>query len=92
MAFVLTHKINLSMLTPSKSEFLSFPDWQGTGIVVEKRGRSAVVLIPAIALETNISVAKELSLNEELPLRIAGIDLPRLTARFTSCKLGFDPF
>ena len=83
MAFVLTHKRLFPILYLSKSNVLSFPDWQGPGIVVEKRGRSAVVLIPAIALETNISVAKELSLNEELPLRIAGIDLPGLTARFT---------
>jgi exoribonuclease-2 len=61
---------------------LQNPGWQGKGIVVEKRERYSIVMIPDIALETRISTQQELSLNQEIDIRLTGVDLPGLTAHF----------
>jgi exoribonuclease II len=62
---------------------LQHPGWEGKGVVIEKRERYAICLIPEIALETRISSQKELSLNEEIRLRVLSVDLPELTAHFS---------
>jgi exoribonuclease-2 len=59
------------------------PGWQGKGIIVEKRERYSILLIPEIALETRISSQHELSLNQEISVNVQSIDLPGLTAHFT---------
>ena len=62
---------------------LQNPGWQGKGIVVEKRERYSIVLIPDIALETRISSQQELSLNQEIVVRVTSVDLPGLSSHFT---------
>ena len=57
--------------------------WQGKCVIVEKRERYSIALIPEIALETRISSQQELSLNQELIVRVTSVDLPGLTAHFT---------
>jgi exoribonuclease-2 len=59
------------------------PGWQGKGIIVEKRERYSILLIPEIALEKRISSQHELSLNQEISVNVQSIDLPGLTAHFT---------
>ncbi|MCP4714930.1 MAG: RNB domain-containing ribonuclease, partial [Deltaproteobacteria bacterium] len=63
---------------------LQNPGWRGKGVVVEKKERFDVIIIPAIGMETRLSVTQELALNEEIDLGVTGIDLPGLTARFTN--------
>lgn len=58
------------------------PEWTGTGIVVERRGQRATVLVPDLALETEVHAAADTALNAEIGLRVAKIDLAALAARF----------
>ncbi len=58
------------------------PGWRGTGVLVEQRGRSSMILIPALALETEMHLAADLALNSELSINLRSVDLPRLDARF----------
>ena len=61
---------------------MQHPDWEGTGIVVDIRERFSVVLIPELAMETRISGAVPVVLNQELTLRVGDIDLPGLIGHF----------
>jgi exoribonuclease-2 len=61
---------------------LQNPDWQGRGVIVERRERYYVVLIPEIDLEARLAIDRELALDAEVTLRVLDIDLPGLTARF----------
>jgi exoribonuclease-2 len=58
------------------------PNWQGDGIVVDQRGARIHCLIPELALETNIYLRKEASLDSKFKLRVGEIDLPHLEADF----------
>ena len=58
------------------------PQWQGSGIVVEKRLPRSTVLIPDLALETRVKVAESVGLDSALTLRVTGIDLPEREAYF----------
>ncbi len=61
---------------------LQHPDWEGTGIVVELGERKSRVFIPELGLETMMKLPGGTALNDELTLRVAGVDLPALEARF----------
>ncbi|MDR1625665.1 MAG: RNB domain-containing ribonuclease [Spirochaetia bacterium] len=61
---------------------LQNPGWQGRGIVVEKRGRLCTFILPDLALETRANANRDLPLNAEATLRVLGVDLPNLEARF----------
>lgn len=58
------------------------PQWQGEGVLVEKRGASALVIIPSLALETRLTLPHDLPLDARLPLKLVGVDLAQRTARF----------
>jgi exoribonuclease-2 len=50
------------------------PDWQGDAVVIEKRERFSIILIPELALESRIS-EKNVALNQQLRVKVNGIDL-----------------
>jgi exoribonuclease-2 len=58
------------------------PGWQGSATVVEKRGRLCTLILPDIALETKVNPGRDVPLNATLTLRLLGVDLPSLEARF----------
>ncbi len=58
------------------------PQWCGTGIVVERRGPRATVLIPELALDTAVSIGPHAELNTEIRLAVEGTDLATLSAYF----------
>lgn len=58
------------------------PGWQGEGIIVEQRGARSTVLIPELAVETQLYGLQNLSLDSTIQLQIEHVDLPNLEARF----------
>ncbi len=56
--------------------------WRGEGIVMDKRGLEAIVLIPSLALETRVHVPADLPLDSVVALAVTGVNLPRLEAHF----------
>ena len=58
------------------------PDWQGEGVVVEKRDRRARVLIPALGLDAQVQAPGDPPLDTVLRLRCTRVDLPELVANF----------
>lgn len=61
---------------------LQNPEWTGEGIVIEKRGKKDVVLIPDLDMDTRISMKGERPLDSTVQLAISDIDLPNLEAFF----------
>jgi exoribonuclease-2 len=62
---------------------LQNPKWQGQGVVVEKRQRSYRIIIPELALEFNLNSRQELTLDDKIPLKLKGVNLPELEAHFS---------
>lgn len=60
------------------------PDWEGKGIIVEKRDRSDTVIIPELGLETVIPSQSDKTLNDEVTFKSSGVDLPNLKGYFTA--------
>ena len=58
------------------------PQWQGEGILVEKRQPRSVVLIPELGMETRIKAGESVLLDSGLPLRLTGVELPGREAYF----------
>ncbi len=58
------------------------PDWQGDGVVVEKRNRRARVLIPALGLDAQIQAPGDPPLDTVVRLRCTRVNLPELVANF----------
>jgi exoribonuclease II len=58
------------------------PGWRGTGVLVAKRGLSGRLLLPDLALETQLHLPADLPLDSQIPLRPTGVDLPHLDAHF----------
>jgi len=56
------------------------PGWRGSGQVVEMRGPRATVVVPELALEAGLYLARPAALNEVLSLAVRGVDLARLEA------------
>ncbi|MBI2506049.1 MAG: RNB domain-containing ribonuclease [Candidatus Latescibacteria bacterium] len=54
--------------------------WEG--ILVDRRDRRSILIIPEIAMELSVHLPRELPLNSVVPLQLAGVDLPRLEAHF----------
>ncbi len=67
---------------------LRHPQWRGTGILVDKRGRQGTILIPELALEAGIHLAEDWPLNQELDLSLKKVDLPNLAAQFQVSPAG----
>ena len=57
---------------------LQNPDRDWEGVLVEKRGKRAVFIIPDIALTVQVYLQKDLPLNSRVALRVKKIDLPEL--------------
>ncbi|MEJ5199536.1 MAG: RNB domain-containing ribonuclease, partial [Anaerolineae bacterium] len=56
--------------------------WRGEGVLVERRDRNSIVLIPALGLEPHLPVPDDLPLDGVVRLRVTHVDLPRLDVRF----------
>ncbi len=61
---------------------LQHPDWQGEGIVVEQKQGRDVVVIPALAWETELYRRPSRPLDSVVTLAVESVDLPNRTARF----------
>lgn len=61
---------------------LQHPDWRGEGIVVERRGSLAVVIIPSLALEARLYPKNDLFLDQVVSLELISVDLPQREASF----------
>lgn len=58
------------------------PGWSGAGVIVEKMGLRATVLIPELAWETRLHMREDLPLGTVVQLAFAGANLPLLDAHF----------
>lgn len=58
------------------------PGWRGRGVLVDRRGGSGVFILPELALESQIHLHGELSLDSEVILTLRSVDLPRQDTRF----------
>lgn len=58
------------------------PKWRGNGILVEKKERRGLVLIPELAWETTVLLRHDLPLDSTIPLALSGVHLPTLEATF----------
>jgi exoribonuclease-2 len=63
--------------------FMQHPDWRGEGVLVEKRGLRAKVIVSELAFETQVHLKGDLPLNSVLSLELRGVNLPELEAYFT---------
>jgi exoribonuclease II len=61
---------------------LQNPGWQGQGVVVEKRGARHLILIPELALETQVYPRKDPPLDHSVQLALDTVNLPELEATF----------
>lgn len=59
------------------------PDWTGRGVVVELRGRRAVVMIPELGFDALMNLPFEAAPDQEVTLARPDIDLPELAVTFT---------
>ena len=58
------------------------PGWQGEGVIVEKRGRKDVVLLPELDLEARVALRGERPLDSLVHLTLNEVDLVNLEAHF----------
>jgi len=57
-------------------------EWQGEAIIVDKRGKRDVALIPTLAWETRLFSKKELLLDSTVTIKLRDVDIPQLSSRF----------
>ena len=58
------------------------PEWQGVGIVMDKRGRHDLVLLPDLALDTRLYQKRERPLDSEVMLQFNKANLAQLESNF----------
>ena len=58
------------------------PEWQGTGTLVEVRGKRGRIIISELGLETQVGISEHVELNAELGLKPGRIRLPDLEISF----------
>jgi exoribonuclease-2 len=58
-------------------------DSKWEAIVLEKKGNRWAVIIPALALETQVSIQKNVSLNDTVELTLKSVNIPKGEAVFT---------
>ena len=61
---------------------LQQPDWSGEGMVVEKRGRRHIVILPQLGMETSLYGSGDLALDSMIQLAVNDVDLVHLEASF----------
>ena len=62
---------------------LRHPGWQGKGVIVDKRGKRDVALLPELALETNVYAKEERPLDATVTLALNEVNLPELETHFS---------
>jgi exoribonuclease-2 len=62
------------------------PGWRGEGVVVERNGARATVLIPALALEVSVHLDRDVPLDGTVTVTLTGVDLPSLAAHFVAAE------
>ncbi|HHJ07531.1 MAG TPA: RNB domain-containing ribonuclease, partial [Anaerolineae bacterium] len=63
---------------------LQNPNWEGEGVLVEKQGRRAMVLIPELDLEIRPRLPGDIPLNSHIRLRNPKVNLPELEVHFAT--------
>ncbi len=58
------------------------PDWKGTAIVVAKKERFSIVMVPELGFESRISLQQNVELDDEITLSVNSINLPQLEVYF----------
>jgi exoribonuclease-2 len=58
------------------------PGWQGKGIVVDKRGGRDIVLIPDLALDTEMYLREKIALDSLISLALNEVNLAQMTTHF----------
>lgn len=58
------------------------PDWQGQGVVLEKRGPRSLILIPELDLETQLHLREDLPPDSTVALKLNRVNLAELDAHF----------
>lgn len=58
------------------------PEWAGEGVLVDRRGRRDIVLIPELALDVEVYGKGSLPLNTPVTLKVTDVNLPTREARF----------
>jgi exoribonuclease-2 len=58
------------------------PEWEGEGVLVERRGRRGIALIPSLDLDTTVHLRHDAGLNEQMRLAKPQVNLPMLEVRF----------
>jgi exoribonuclease-2 len=58
------------------------PAWRGEGVIVEKTGLRATVLIPELAWELRVHLREDLPLDSHIHVSYNGANLPLLDAHF----------
>ncbi len=61
---------------------LRHPEWQGSGVLVEKRKGKGVIIVAELGLETVVTIDDDTPLNTAVPLHRPRIDLPNLSVGF----------
>ncbi len=61
---------------------LQHPNWQGEGILVEKRNGRGLIIIPQLDLETRMTLGRDLALDSAIQLKLKQVNLPELDAHF----------
>jgi exoribonuclease-2 len=61
---------------------LRHPNWTGKGIVVDRRGKRDLVLLPALGSETSIYKKGATPLDTAVEVELKGVDLPLREAHF----------
>jgi exoribonuclease II len=71
---------NLSRRHWTLVHFLLNPDWQGEGVIVEKRNSQVRLIIPELGFEAQTAVRGDLPLNTRIKVSVKSVNLPELEA------------
>ncbi len=58
------------------------PDWEGTGVVVEIRKNTCTVLIPSLAMETQLPLIHGIEIGDQVILSVESVQIPYQSAQF----------
>jgi exoribonuclease-2 len=62
------------------------PEWEGKGVLIERRGSRDVILIPELALETQVYDPEERPIDSAIKLALEGVKLASLESYFRIIK------
>jgi exoribonuclease-2 len=62
------------------------PKWTGEGVVVDRRGKRDLVLLPALGSETSVYNKEATPLDTAVEVELKGVDLPQREAHFAYSK------